>query len=194
MSDKSLEMELIGKYLWVGFALVWALWAVRTKRTEQRESVASRLFYSLFLMAGFYLIFARKVPLLWLRRPILPRDAWVHATGIVVTAAGLLFAIWARFHLGTNWSGTVTVKVGHELVRSGPYHWVRHPIYSGLLLAIIGTGVERGETRSIVAFLLACTGFLVKLRREEKFMNATFGAQYEEYRRSTGALIPRLRD
>lgn len=187
-------MELISRYLWVGFAVVWALWAIRTKRTEQRESVASRLSYSVLLMAGFYLIFARHVPIPWLRHPILPREASVQATGIAVTAVGLLFAIWARRYLGTNWSGTVTVKVGHELVRSGPYRWVRHPIYSGLLLAIIGTGIERGEIRSIVSFLLACAGFLVKLRREERFMKATFGAQYEKYTRTTGALIPRLTD
>jgi hypothetical protein len=76
-------------------------------------------------MAGFYLIFARFIPIPWLRHPILRREAWVQATGVAVTAAGLLFAIWARLYLGTNWSGTVTVKVGHELVRSGPYRWVQ---------------------------------------------------------------------
>ena len=173
--------------------MVWALWAIRTKRTEQRESVASRLSYSLLLMAGFYLIFARSIPVLWLRQPILPREAWVQVMGIAITAAGLLFAIWARLYLGTNWSGTVTVKVGHELVRSGPYRWVRHPIYSGLLLATIGTGIERGEVRGILGFLFACAGFLIKLRREEKFMKATFGAQYDDYSRTTGALLPRPR-
>lgn len=186
-------MQLISRYLWVGFALVWMLWAIRAKRTERRESVSSRLSYSLLLMANFYLIFARFIPVPWLRHPILPHEAWVQATGVAVTAAGLLFAIWARLYLGGNWSGIVTVKVGHELVRSGPYRWVRHPIYSGLLLAILGTGIECGELRSILGFLLASAGFLIKLRREEQFMKATFGVQYDEYSRTAGALIPRLR-
>jgi len=182
---------LISGYLWTGFFIVWVLWAIRTKPTERRESLGSRLSYTLLVIAGFYLLFAHPVWRSWLRRPVLPPSPWVTGLGVGITAAGLLFAIWARLHLGGNWSGTVTMKVGHELVRSGPYRWVRHPIYSGLLLAVLGTAMERRQVRGFVGLALIHAGFSLKIRREEQFMSTLFGAGYEEYRRTTGALIPR---
>jgi protein-S-isoprenylcysteine O-methyltransferase Ste14 len=182
---------LISGYLWTGFIIVWILWAIRAKPTERRESVGSRLSYTLLVFAGFYLLFAHPVWLDWLRRPILPPDRWVTGLAVGITATGLLFAVWARLHLGGNWSGTVTVKVGHELVRSGPYRWVRHPIYSGLLLAVLGTAMERRQERGIIALALIYAGFFLKLQKEEQFMSNLFGAGYDEYRRTTGALIPR---
>jgi len=185
-------MVLMSGYLWFGFALVWMLWAIRTKPTERRESILSRLSYALVLPPGFYLIFARRVPIHWLNAQVLPDIAWVREAGVALTAAGLLFAIWARLYLGTNWSGTVTVKVGHELVRSGPYRWVRHPIYSGLLLASLGTAAERGEMRGVFAVAFIFAGFWMKLRTEERFMADVFGSKYAEYKRDTGALIPRV--
>jgi protein-S-isoprenylcysteine O-methyltransferase Ste14 len=182
---------LISGYLWTGFFIVWMLWAIRTKPTERRESVGSRLSYTLLVFAGFYLLFAHPMWPSWLRRPILPPDSWVTGLAVGITAAGLLFAVWARLHLGGNWSGTVTMKVDHELVRSGPYRWVRHPIYSGLLLAALGTAMERRQVRGIIALPLIYAGFSLKLRKEEQFMNSLFGAGYDEYRRTTGTLIPR---
>jgi protein-S-isoprenylcysteine O-methyltransferase Ste14 len=185
------ETNLISGYLWTGFFIFWMLWAIRTKPTERRESIGSRLSYTLLVAAGFYLLLAYPLRPFWLRRPVLPPDRWVKELAAGITAAGLLFAIWARLHLGGNWSGTVTMKVGHELVRSGPYRWVRHPIYSGLLLAVLGTAMERRQVRGFVALALIYAGFFLKIRKEEQFMNTLFGAGYEEYRRATGALIPR---
>lgn len=185
------ETTLISGYLWTGFFIVWLLWAIRTKPTERRESVGSRLSYTLLIAAGFYLLVGYPVWAFWLRLPILPPDRWVTGLAVGITAAGLLFAVWARLHLGGNWSGTVTMKVGHELIRSGPYRWVRHPIYSGLLLAAFGTAMERRQVRGILALLLIYAGFSLKIRIEEQFMNTLFGAGYDEYRRTTGALIPR---
>jgi protein-S-isoprenylcysteine O-methyltransferase Ste14 len=183
-------MTLISGYLWFGFLVVWILWAIRTKPTERRESVGSRLSYTLPVLAGCYLLFAHHVRPPWLQWQILPPAGWVRALAVGLTAAGILFAIWARFHLAGNWSGTVTVKVGHELVRSGPYRWVRHPIYSGVLLAVLGTAMERHQLRSLIALVLIYAGFFRKIRIEEQFMNAQFGAGYDEYRRTTGALFP----
>ena len=185
-------MDLISGYLWAGFLIVWSLWAIWTKPTERRESAGSRLSYTLLVMAGVYLLFARRVWISWLNWPNLPPTGWVTAVAVGMTSAGLLFAIWARVHLGGNWSGTVTMKVGHELVRSGPYRWVRHPIYTGVFLAALGTGLERRQLRSIVALVLIYAGFFRKIRKEEQFMHVLFGTAYDEYRRTTGALIPRL--
>jgi protein-S-isoprenylcysteine O-methyltransferase Ste14 len=102
-------------------------------------------------------------------------------------------AIWARFYLGENWSSAVSIKVGHQLIRSGPYAWVRHPIYSGLILAAIGTALVRGEIRGALAIVLLWYAFSVKTRMEEVFMRKTFGPDYEAYSASTGALVPRIR-
>ena len=101
--------------------------------------------------------------------------------------------MWARFYIGQNWSSAVTIKIGHELIRTGPYAWVRHPIYSGLLLAMIGTALACRETRGLLAIVLLWLGFWIKSRMEEGFMRKAFGPEYQEYSRSTGALIPRLR-
>ncbi|PYV65700.1 MAG: hypothetical protein DMG95_01005 [Acidobacteria bacterium] len=116
----------------------------------------------------------------------------MQATAILLTAAGIALAIWARFYIGQNWSGTVTIKVGHTLIRTGPYRWVRHPIYSGILLAMIGTALARGKPIGVLAIVLFWFGFWFKSRLEEQFMRKTFGQEYDEYARSTGALVPKL--
>jgi len=108
----------------------------------------------------------------------------------VVAALGLALTVWARMHLGANWSGTVTVKQDHELVRSGPYAWVRHPIYTGLLLMLAGTALALGEWRGVLALLIAFAALWRKLKLEERWMRETFGTAYDDYRRSVKALLP----
>lgn len=180
-------------YLWLAWLVIWMAWAIRTKPTRVREGISSRLSYSVLVFAGFLLLFSNDVPRDWLRIRLFPANPWTAALGIAITVAGLAFAIWARAYIGTNWSGTVTVKVGHQLVRTGPYRWVRHPIYSGLILAMLGTAIERRQVRGIIAILLVYAGFKVKSRIEERAMTNTFGADYDDYSRTTGAIVPRLR-
>jgi protein-S-isoprenylcysteine O-methyltransferase Ste14 len=98
--------------------------------------------------------------------------------GLIMLAVGIAIAVWARNYLGRNWSGTVTVKQDHELIRTGPYRLVRHPIYSGLLLAILGTAVAFGEWRGLPAFGLLAGSLLLKLRMEERFMSESFPKEY----------------
>ncbi len=178
--------------LWLGFVVLWMVWALRGKRVQHRESVSSRLSYTVVTFVGFYALFSSDVPQGWMRIRIFPASLWTEVLGVVITAAGIGFAIWARVYLGGNWSGSITVKVGHELVRSGPYRWVRHPIYTGLILAVIGTAVERRQVRGVVAVVLVYIGFKMKSKIEERTMIATFGPAYEEYSRTTGAIVPRL--
>jgi len=186
------EMSICG-YLWSVFFVIWLLWAIGGKRTQTRENFRSRIPYVMFTFAAFYGMFAHDVAFGWMRLRILPRDLWIVDLGIAITAAGLLFAIWARAHLGRNWSGAVTVKVEHQLIRTGPYRWVRHPIYSGMILAMIGTAMNRGQLGGVIAVVLLFIGFTMKSRIEERFMTATFGLEYEEYSRTTGGIVPRLR-
>lgn len=180
--------------LWLALGLIWLVAMVRTKRTQERAESAPRLLYGCLVFGAFSAMFANWEFLARLNWRLWPHNSALEAVGVALTALGLAFAIWARFYLGTNWSSAVSIKVGHELIRGGPSAWVRHPIYSGLLLAMIGTGLVRAEIRSVVAFALLFTGFWVKLRIEEQFMAKTFGEQYQNYSLATGALIPRWRN
>ena len=179
--------------LWSFLGLVWLAAWVFTKRAQQRAPMASRLLYGVPVVAACYLSFASKRSLGWLDTQVIPHTRASEVLAVALTAIGIALAIWARFYLGKNWSSAPTVKVGHELIRSGPYAWVRHPIYSGLLLAMVGTAFARPQPRSVLAVFFMWLGFAIKIRLEEQFMRKTFGPEYEDYSRSTGALIPRLR-
>ncbi len=110
-------------------------------------------------------------------------------TGLAITACGLLFSIWARHYLGANWSQAVTVKEDHKLVTGGPYALVRHPIYAGLLLALLGTAVVLGQWRELVAVFIAFAVLLRKLKLEERWMLTEFGEEYRSYSSRTTSLI-----
>jgi protein-S-isoprenylcysteine O-methyltransferase Ste14 len=121
---------------------------------------------------------------------VLPDGPTVHWIAAAIVAAGLAFTVWARIHLGRNWSGTVTVKNDHELIRSGPYRFVRHPIYSGALLAIAATSFARGDWRGPLAVLILFVTLWRKLQHEERWMCEAFGEDYAKYRSEVFALIP----
>jgi protein-S-isoprenylcysteine O-methyltransferase Ste14 len=187
-----MDAFVICRYLWIGWIVVWLLWAFESKQTQRRESPASRIGYAVVAWASMYLMFAPN-PLrgLWLDS-ILPYRTWMGWAAIAVTATGFAFTLWARFRLGSNWSGTISVKVDHELVRTGPYRWVRHPIYTGLIVALTGTALARDQWRGVAAVGMLWVSFTIKRLREEQFMRQTFGAQYLEYSRNTGAIFPLL--
>ena len=142
------------------------------------------------LIVGVLLVALPHLPSAVFATRILPRTLATYWTGVALVFLGLAFAVWARRHIGSNWSGTVTVKENHVLVRTGPYAWVRHPIYTGLLVAILGSAVARGELRGVWAVLLCSFAFVRKLRIEERWMRQVFGAEYERYRTTVPALIP----
>src|SRR5580704_7493744 len=112
----------ICQFLWITFLVIWVIWGLRTKPVQSREGVSSRLSYALLTVAAAFTMFAGNVPREWLRIRFVPANTPIQVLGIAVTAMGIAFAIWARIYLGGNWSSSVTVKVEHELIRSGPYH------------------------------------------------------------------------
>lgn len=179
-------------YLWTVFCLVWLIAALRTKRAQTRAAFGFRLLYGIPVFIASYLMFGEILVLPWLGTRLYPLTLPVATIGVVLTALGIALAIWARFYIGQNWSSAVTVKVDHQLIRTGPYAWVRHPIYSGILLGIIGTALIRREPRGFIAVLIFWFAFRVKSRMEESFMLRTFGPEYEDYCHNTGGLIPRL--
>ena len=176
-------------FCWALFTIIWLVAAFWTKQTVYQERRAFWR-YSLPLIIGVYLIFrARRFsdPLSSRVIPNVDAIAWI---GVVLCVGGLLFCIWARFTLGRNWSGVVTFKGGHELITRGPYAIVRHPIYTGLLMMIIGTVIAYGHVAGVVALPFVFWGLWIKLRYEEKLMLQKFPAEYEAYSRRVKRLIP----
>ena len=175
---------------WIVVGIVWLAGAARTKRTAQAQSLGSRLLHTLLAAAAFALVFNPSLsvgPLAW---RFVPNSAVIAYTGLALTVAGTVFAIWARVFLGRNWSSFVTIKEEHQMIQSGPYALVRHPIYSGFLLGLLGTALASGEVRALVALPIAFLAWWTKSRLEEKFMEQRFGDEYAAYRRRVKALIP----
>jgi protein-S-isoprenylcysteine O-methyltransferase Ste14 len=180
---------LIGA-LWLLWALYWLLAARSVKPVRRREALSSRLAFVLPALLGAVLLLTGRHWPGWLQDRWLDGGWTRYWVAVVLVGAGLSFSVWARRILGGNWSGTVTVKVDHELVQIGPYRRIRHPIYTGILLAVLGSGLAAGRLYGLVAFVIIALALAWKLRVEERWMSAEFGERYERYRRSSWALIP----
>ncbi|HZC59951.1 MAG TPA: isoprenylcysteine carboxylmethyltransferase family protein, partial [Chthoniobacterales bacterium] len=148
--------------------------------------------YRIPLLIGIFFVLLPREFLPFTGKPLWPQSAILVGIGIVLTIAGLGLAIWARVHLGKYWSGRVTIKVDHRIIESGPYGSVRHPIYSGLLLAVLGTVITIGTIQAFLGFALIFIAVIRKLTLEEKWLRSEFGEEYERYRRRVKALVPHL--
>lgn len=177
-------------YAWLAVLFLWLGTSVTSKPTVRTQSVSSRLVQLGLGILAYFLMFDTDLAVGPLAARFVPVSPLTSYIGLALTLAGIAFAIWARFFLGTNWSATVTVKQNHQLVRSGPYAIVRHPIYSGFTFALLGTAIELGQVRGIIAVILATITWRLKSRIEESFMIEQFGSQYEQYRHDVKALIP----
>src|SRR5262249_53697539 len=124
---------------------------------------------------------------------VLPHNLATFWLGFILVLAGVALAIAARVSLGGNWSGIVTLKQDHELICKGPYRLVRHPIYTGLVVAVLGTAIAQGELRSVFALALVIAALVHKIGIEEAFLIQEFGDAYDRYRHQVPALIPFLR-
>src|SRR4029077_17391496 len=123
-----------------------------------------------------------------------PETAIGRGAGLALTAAGLLLCIWARRTLGEYWSDKVRLKGDHELIRRGPYAHLRHPIYSGVLLAVTGTALAIGEWRGAVALALLGANYFVKAKREDRILASRFGENFADYKRQARFLLPRWQE
>jgi protein-S-isoprenylcysteine O-methyltransferase Ste14 len=178
--------------LWILFCLYWLVSALNRKKTKRRESFGQRMAYVLPLVAAFYLLYPRGLRYPWLLVRFVPDTLLVAWLGVLIMASGLAIAAWARIHLGSNWSGLVTLKEGHELIRTGPYRTIRHPIYSGILLAFLGNAIALGEVRGLIGLAVIWLSFYVKARREESFLAQEFGARFNEHTQHTGMFLPKF--
>jgi protein-S-isoprenylcysteine O-methyltransferase Ste14 len=173
---------------WVVFSLYWEAAARKASAAKSAESRSSRGVHVFLTNAALVL---ELLPIRGLSR-FLPIASPIMAAGLAVEAMGLWLAIAARRHLGSNWSGEISIKVDHRLIRSGPYKRLRHPIYTGLLTMYAGTAVVTGTGLAIGGLAMAAVAYWRKIRLEEANLNVAFGAEYEAYRRETWALVPGL--
>ncbi|HET8745255.1 MAG TPA: isoprenylcysteine carboxylmethyltransferase family protein [Ramlibacter sp.] len=177
---------------WFVFIAYWAIQARAVKSTARSEPFFARLLkYWLPLMVGTVLVLPwRGGEATLLRARFVPSSHGLPLLGVLLLWAGVAFAIWARATLGRNWSAVVQVKRDHELIERGPYRWVRHPIYTGLLMAYLGTTFSLGEWRGLLGTAIVGVSFWFKLKLEERWMREQFGARYEDYMRRVRALLP----
>jgi protein-S-isoprenylcysteine O-methyltransferase Ste14 len=177
------------------FVIVWLAMAFRTKKKVFRQPVAGQLAYLLPMLLGIALLaqLVRRAPrLAFLAAPLYrlsPALAWVAAA---LAVSGLVLAVWARFALGRNWSGQVTLKEDHELVTSGPYAVVRHPIYTAVILLFGGFAILLSSASAWLGLALMTVSFWIKLRQEEALMLGQFPDAYPAYMAHTKRLLPAL--
>ncbi len=177
---------------WVVFVAFWAMAAFTTKRTVQTQGLAARLTHSIPVFAGCWLLLKSPSYGQPLGDRVLPHSALVAGAGLAVTLLGLSLALWARAILGRNWSGTVTFKEDHELIRHGPYRYVRHPIYSAILTMLAGSAIAFGRLGGLIGLPLVVLGVWLKLSQEEALLTEHFQAEYVSYKSKVSALIPGL--
>ncbi len=176
--------------LWAAWFLYW-WWAGRSAhKAESSETKLSRGLHLALLAVSFLLLFSPAFGFGLMGRRLWPESTAAAWAGVGVTVLGLLFTVWARVHLGRYWSGEVQIKQGHRLITTGPYAFVRHPIYTGFLLAVVGSVVSLGEARGLVVIAATLIAFWRKLRIEEAVLAREFGGEYAVYRGRTKALIP----
>jgi protein-S-isoprenylcysteine O-methyltransferase Ste14 len=172
----------------VAFSLYWEIAARNAAAAKTSESKGSRAVHVFLVNAAFLLEIA---PIRGLGR-FVPASSLIMAAGLAVEAIGLFVTIWARRHLGRNWSGEITIKVDHQLIRSGPYRLLRHPIYTGLLTMYAGVAIVTGEWLAIIGFAIVAFAYWRKIGLEEANLKVAFGAEYDVYCRETWALVPGL--
>ena len=178
--------------VWIVFLVYWQIKAFNTKTTQRLEPVASRILRVLIFLIAIALLSIPRIPLPWIYVQLWPNSLLTFWLGAAITIAGLLFAVWARAYLGTNWSRSVTIKQGHELITTGPYAVVRHPIYTGILTGFLGMAIAISQVRGFIVLVLIFVAFWIKLRMEEQWMRSQFGEAYATYAHQTAALVPYL--
>src|SRR5262245_31780819 len=175
--------------LWLVWIAYWWYSARDVKPTAVPEPVSLKLQHRVPMVLGALCFAAPGLMPEALNLRFLPVMAVLPAIGTLLLALGLGFSVWARLHLGRNWSQQVVVKEDHTLIRTGPYRYVRHPIYTGVLLGMLGMAIAIGQWRALLGFAFMLVSFTIKSRYEERRMRETF-SEYADYQRRTAALIP----
>lgn len=190
----TLSITQLAGIAWLLWMIYWTVSALGVKPAARVESRGSRWGRHVLLLMLAALLLARFARLdgSFLNARFVPALAPIAWLGFGLTIAGLAFTCWARVALGRNWSAVVQLKQDHELIVRGPYAFVRHPIYTGLLLAYFGTALVIGEWRALIGTAIVAIAFWRKLRLEEQWLCELFGDRYRNYMRRVRALLPWL--
>jgi protein-S-isoprenylcysteine O-methyltransferase Ste14 len=175
---------------WWSFVAYWTVSALWVRKTKVMEPAGTRILHSLIATFALLIFAFRQYlpkPLNW---ELWPQNEFTFWTGAIVTLAGLGFAVWARIHLGRFWSGAITLKEGHRLIQSGPYQFVRNPIYTGILTGVAGTAIALGKVSGLVALAILYAVYSWKIRREQHLLAGEFGEEYASYCQNVPALVP----
>lgn len=184
--------SIVVSTVWLVWLVLWIIAARFTAKTVARQPISGRVAHSVLLGSGAFLLFVHPARLGLLTSPFVRAPGWIPWAGLILVALGLGWSVWARAHLGRLWSGTVTLKADHTIVRTGPYAITRHPIYTGLLLAFVGSTIVNGTILGAAGLVLLVLGLLVKIRQEEHLLIGHFGNAYGAYQHEVPALVPRL--
>ena len=177
-------------WLWTLLLVVWLVLWFSMKRAKKSESPAERLQHVIPVVIGSWLMFGPAGGWPFLNVRVLPKIPAIWLTGLVMTALGVGIALYARLSLGSNWSSTVMVKSGHQLIRTGLYSRIRHPIYTGIVLGMVGTAMVRGHLRNWLGVALVLGSFYLKALREERLLSQEFGDGWDSHMRETGMFLP----
>ena len=199
------ELLQILSWLWSAFGVYWIGTAFLQRKSKPAGDSANdtsprsgefpfyRVLRISILLLTFALLFGNWTAVGILKNRLLPDSAAPLITGFSACLLGFTIAIWARVHLGRYWSDKVVLQEDHRLIRSGPYAYMRHPIYTGVLLGVAGTAIVVGEVRGFVAFFLLVANYWIKARKEEKILGQQFGEEFRLHQARAGFLLPRLR-
>jgi len=176
--------------LWLAWAGYWLLSSFSASAPKRVQNPANRMVYRLKMALAAALLLFPGLSFGWLGLGLFPWSPAIYWVAVALVACGLGFACWARIHLGEYWSGHVTLKPGHRLIRTGPYAIVRHPIYTGLLLAFVGSALAADRVAGIVSLAILLYATLPKIRLEEAWLTEEFGDEYRRYRREVKGLVP----
>jgi protein-S-isoprenylcysteine O-methyltransferase Ste14 len=174
--------------LWIVFFGYWAYASRNSAPTQRSESWGSTYLHQGALAVALLLLY---LPIPGLNGWFIPeRFQFAVVIGGIVQVLGLLLAVWARRHLGRNWAAEVRIGVDHELVRTGPYRWIRHPIYTAMLTMFLGTAIASSQYHALLGVAILFVAYIRKTRLEEEILSRTFPTDYDAYRRSTWRLVP----
>jgi protein-S-isoprenylcysteine O-methyltransferase Ste14 len=174
---------------WLTFLVYWLVSAQRGKAIAERQSVLSALAHRLPVGLGWWMLAYPQFPPP-MNFAVIPLTDLARVVGVLICVYGLCFTLWARRTLAGNWSSDVTFKADHELIKTGPYRFVRHPIYTGLLIMSLGTAIEIGQLHCWLSVPVTALGFWIKLSQEERLLLRHFPDDYPAYQKQVKALVP----
>ncbi|MCL4437677.1 isoprenylcysteine carboxylmethyltransferase family protein [Patescibacteria group bacterium] len=174
---------------WLIFLIYWGVSAVGVKKDVRRLSGHYIIRFTIAAIIIFIVILKPSGVERFLNYSWTAPDSILKNIGAAICALGVALAIWARWHLGKNWSPRPSVKENHELITSGPYRFVRHPIYTGMITALFGSALA-GSFFWLIIFIVSGAVFVNRVRIEEGLMEQQFPKKYAEYKKRTKALIP----